>query len=139
MVELVEVAEARLDDAEELVAIRRQEALGLLAAERAERFLDRLDRRALYSAVELGHAGTPPSVAHFSTHSKMLLAASVVHLHRVSNGASAGAATLCDGQTPVAAASATSIEKYPGRPARKPPPQAHSGAPCNARVKFGLA
>ena len=46
MVELVEVAEARLDDAEELVAIRRQEALGLLATERAERFLDRLDRRA---------------------------------------------------------------------------------------------
>ena len=62
-----------------------------------------------YSAVELGHAGTPPSAAHFSTHAKTLLAASVVHAHRVSNGASAGAATLCDGQPPVAAASATSI------------------------------
>ena len=42
-VELAEVAEARLDDAEELVAIRRQEALGLLATERAERCLDGLD------------------------------------------------------------------------------------------------
>ena len=43
MVELVEVAEARLDDAEELVAIRRQETLGLLATKRAERCLDGLD------------------------------------------------------------------------------------------------
>ena len=42
-VELAEVAEARLDDAEELVAIRRQETLGLLATKRAERRLDGLD------------------------------------------------------------------------------------------------
>ena len=64
-VELVKVAEARLDDAEELVAIRR---------------------------------------AHFSTHARILLAASVVHAHRVSNGASAGAATLCGGQPDAATA-----------------------------------
>ena len=36
----------------------------------------------------------------------MLLARSVVHKHCVSNGASAGAGTLCDGQPPVAAATA---------------------------------
>ncbi len=61
-----------------------------------------------YSAVELGHAGTPPSAAHFSTHAKTLLEASVVHAHRVSNGASAGAGTLCAGQLPAAAATAAS-------------------------------